>query len=85
LKLILHSMILNDDNEMFQDQVIAGRIKDILNHSHNGLHRVVILEIFQISTGRDEMFGMPVLTRRHAEVTFLIVPTLVGASKFISV
>lgn len=57
-----------------QGEVTVGRIKDILDN--NG-PRVVILEIFQVSSSRDEIFGMPVLTRRHAEVTFLIIPVLV--------
>ena len=57
-----------------QGEVTVGCIKDILDN--NG-PRVVILEIFQVSSSRDEIFGMPVLTRRHAEVTFLIIPVLV--------
>ncbi|KAJ7280990.1 hypothetical protein C8J57DRAFT_1501189 [Mycena rebaudengoi] len=35
---------------------------------------LVVVEVFQILSSRDETYGMPVLVRRDSEVTFLIVP-----------
>ncbi|KAJ7663620.1 hypothetical protein B0H17DRAFT_1162844 [Mycena rosella] len=44
---------------------ISGRISDILTDS---------TEVFQIPSSRDEIYGMPVLVRRHSEAEFYIVP-----------
>jgi hypothetical protein len=41
---------------------------------------IVILELFQVLSTRDETFGMPVLVRRDGETTFLIIPAKVRFS-----
>ncbi|KAJ7724641.1 hypothetical protein B0H16DRAFT_1736581 [Mycena metata] len=51
--------------------MISGRISDILVDSANQV--LVVLELFQILSARDEKFGMPVLVRRDSEITFSIV------------
>ncbi|KAJ7687158.1 hypothetical protein B0H17DRAFT_1160505 [Mycena rosella] len=51
---------------------ISGRISDILADSTGMV--LVVLELFQIFSSRDEVYGMPVLVRRHSEVEFSIVP-----------
>ncbi|KAJ7653590.1 hypothetical protein DFH06DRAFT_1417140 [Mycena polygramma] len=35
---------------------------------------VIILDVFQISETRDDIYGMPILVRRQSETTFVIVP-----------
>ncbi|KAJ7766095.1 hypothetical protein B0H16DRAFT_1793006, partial [Mycena metata] len=54
------------------DTTISGRITDILVDS--GQQVLVVLELFQVLSARDEIFGMPVLVRRDSEVIFSIVP-----------
>jgi hypothetical protein len=56
--------------------LISGRISDILVNPDKGI--LVILELFQILSSRDEVYGMPVLVRRDSEVTYSIVPAKVG-------
>ncbi|KAJ7691414.1 hypothetical protein B0H17DRAFT_867957, partial [Mycena rosella] len=51
---------------------ISGRISDILADTTGAV--LVVLEVFQICSSRDEVYGMPVLVRRHSEVEFSIVP-----------
>ncbi|KAJ7689562.1 hypothetical protein B0H17DRAFT_1160101 [Mycena rosella] len=51
---------------------ISGRISDILADSTGMV--LVVLELFQICSSRDEVYGMPVLVCRHSEVEFSIVP-----------
>ncbi|KAJ7703890.1 hypothetical protein B0H17DRAFT_1157051 [Mycena rosella] len=51
---------------------IPGRISDILVDSTGVV--VLVLEVFQILSCRDEVYGMPVLVRRYAEAEFYIVP-----------
>ncbi|KAJ7062953.1 hypothetical protein C8F01DRAFT_1082526 [Mycena amicta] len=51
---------------------ICGRITEILTDSDR--KTVVILEPFAIQSERDLIYGMPVLARRHGEVTTYIVP-----------
>jgi len=54
---------------------ISGRISDILIDPAGVI--LVVLELFQILSSRDEVYGMPVLVRRDSEVTFSIVPAKV--------
>ncbi|KAJ7021121.1 hypothetical protein C8F04DRAFT_1213895 [Mycena alexandri] len=54
--------------------IIAGRIDDILDNGSGTA--IVILDVFEISDERHEIFGMPVLTRRQSETTYMIIPTL---------
>jgi hypothetical protein len=58
-----------------QSETIVGRIDNILDNG-NG-KAVVIMDVFQVSATRHEIFGMPVLTRRQSETTYIIVPSLV--------
>ncbi|KAJ6627643.1 hypothetical protein B0H10DRAFT_1706827, partial [Mycena sp. CBHHK59/15] len=48
------------------------RIDDILDDG-NGTS-IVILDVFQVSATRDEIFGMPTLARRQSEITYVIIP-----------
>ncbi|KAJ7040964.1 hypothetical protein C8F04DRAFT_1230647 [Mycena alexandri] len=58
----------------FQGGTIVGRIDDILD---DGIGPpIIILDVFQVSDERHEIFGMPVLTRRQSETTYLIIPTI---------
>ncbi|KAJ7269179.1 hypothetical protein C8J57DRAFT_1609392 [Mycena rebaudengoi] len=52
--------------------VVTGRISDILMDPSCSI--LVVVEVFQVLSSRDETYGMPVLVRRDSEVTFLIVP-----------
>ncbi|KAJ7693775.1 hypothetical protein B0H16DRAFT_1848276 [Mycena metata] len=54
------------------NSIISGRISDILVDP--GDEVLVVLELFQVLSARDEIFGMPVLVRRNSEVSFSIVP-----------
>ncbi|KAJ7670812.1 hypothetical protein DFH06DRAFT_1320737 [Mycena polygramma] len=58
--------------EMSEGPVKTGRVSDIL--ADKGGTGIVILELFQVLSTRDETFGMPVLVRRDSETTFLITP-----------
>ncbi|KAJ7661125.1 hypothetical protein B0H17DRAFT_1163038 [Mycena rosella] len=51
---------------------ISGRISDILADTTGMV--LIVLDLFQVLSSRDEVYGMPVLERRHAEVQFSIVP-----------
>ncbi|KAJ6555775.1 hypothetical protein B0H19DRAFT_902080, partial [Mycena capillaripes] len=53
-----------------QGETVVGRIDNILD-SDSGT-AVVILDVFQVSRTRHEIFGMPVLTRRQSETTYII-------------
>lgn len=35
---------------------------------------MVVLEVFQVSDTRDNVFDMPVLLRRHEEITHHLIP-----------
>ncbi|KAJ6602500.1 hypothetical protein DFH09DRAFT_1019642 [Mycena vulgaris] len=50
---------------------ISGRISEILIGDSGA---VVVLELFQVLSTRDELYGMPVLVRRDSEITFRIIP-----------
>ncbi|KAJ7294000.1 hypothetical protein C8J57DRAFT_1704630 [Mycena rebaudengoi] len=54
-------------------ETIAGRIDEILDNGQGSA--IIILDVFQVSAERDEMFGMPFLTRRQSEETYLIIPS----------
>ncbi|KAJ7159995.1 hypothetical protein C8R43DRAFT_1177588 [Mycena crocata] len=56
-----------------QGAVKCGRVSEILVNSAGD--SIVVLELFQVVSTRDEFFGMPVLVRRDSEVTFLIIPS----------
>lgn len=59
-----------------KSELITGRIDAILqNDSGNA---VIILDVFQVADSRHEIFGMPVLARRHSETSFIIIPTAVS-------
>ncbi|KAJ7885270.1 hypothetical protein B0H14DRAFT_3737214 [Mycena olivaceomarginata] len=55
------------------NSMIPGRISDIL--VDNGGTVLVVLEVFQVLSARDETYGVPFLVRRHSEVTFSIATT----------
>ncbi|KAJ7749818.1 hypothetical protein DFH07DRAFT_746516, partial [Mycena maculata] len=56
------------------DVMIVGRIDTILDDG-NGTS-IVVLDVFQASSTRDDIFGMPILTRRQSETAYMIVPAL---------
>ncbi|KAJ6488082.1 hypothetical protein DFH09DRAFT_1377694 [Mycena vulgaris] len=60
--------------------LISGRISDILVNSAGVV--LVVLELFQVLSSHDEVYGMPVLVRRDSEVTFSIVPAKSVKFKF---
>ncbi|KAJ7205461.1 hypothetical protein GGX14DRAFT_644635 [Mycena pura] len=53
-------------------KVITGRIHDILEDPKASA--IIILDVFQISEERHEIFGMPTLMRRQSETSLVIVP-----------
>ncbi|KAJ7659979.1 hypothetical protein B0H17DRAFT_1163121 [Mycena rosella] len=53
-----------------KNSVISGRISDILQGQDSLV--LVVLELFQVRSTRDELYGMPVLVRRDSETTFSI-------------
>ena len=56
--------------------MITGRIVELLASTTS--HRaVIVLDLFQVSTTCHEVFGMPMLTRRHGEPTYIIIPSTV--------
>ncbi|KAF8153401.1 hypothetical protein B0H34DRAFT_754825 [Crassisporium funariophilum] len=63
------SPLVNPDNIP-----VVGRIIEIIQAITGGL-AIVILDVFQISGTRHELFGMPVLARRHDEAEVLAVPS----------
>ena len=56
--------------------MITGRIHNILEDPRASA--VIILDIFQVSEERHEIFGMPTLTRRQSETSLVIVPAVVS-------
>ncbi|KAJ6579420.1 hypothetical protein B0H10DRAFT_1835571 [Mycena sp. CBHHK59/15] len=56
----------------FQSATISGRISEIL--INNAAAGVVVVEVFQVLSVRDDIYGMPVLVRRDDETTFMILP-----------
>ncbi|KAJ6450061.1 hypothetical protein C8R45DRAFT_1128282 [Mycena sanguinolenta] len=54
-----------------QASMITGRVSDILINKASTA--IVVLELFQVLSVRDEYYGMPVLVRRDGETTFMIV------------
>ncbi|KAJ7239672.1 hypothetical protein C8J57DRAFT_1564739 [Mycena rebaudengoi] len=61
-----------DDSE--HSAVISGRITEILC-AVSDLSVVVLLEVFQVLSSRDPVYGMPVLVRRNSETTLMIIPS----------
>ncbi|KAJ6610872.1 hypothetical protein B0H10DRAFT_2193179 [Mycena sp. CBHHK59/15] len=59
-------------SDMPEGGVKTGRVSEMWS-SYTGTV-IVILELFQVLSTRDETFGMPVLVRRDGETTFLIIP-----------
>ncbi|KAJ7688946.1 hypothetical protein B0H14DRAFT_3668449 [Mycena olivaceomarginata] len=55
-----------------ENSTISGRISEILTNDARAT--IVVLELFQVLSVRDPLYGMPVLVRRDSEVTFNIVP-----------
>ncbi|KAJ7209175.1 hypothetical protein GGX14DRAFT_566353 [Mycena pura] len=55
------------------DILITGRINNILENTEAAA--VIILDHFQVSQERHEIFGMPVLMRRQSERCLMIIPT----------
>ncbi|KAJ7734971.1 hypothetical protein B0H14DRAFT_3613787 [Mycena olivaceomarginata] len=55
-----------------KDSTISGRISDILTNDARAT--IVVLELFQVLSVRDPLYGMPVLVRRNSVITFQIVP-----------
>ncbi|KAJ7469208.1 hypothetical protein FB451DRAFT_1479092 [Mycena latifolia] len=55
-----------------KDAPRSGRISDILVDPTSGMV-LVVLELFQVLSSRDKVYGMPVLVRRDDEITFSIV------------
>ncbi|KAJ6611590.1 hypothetical protein B0H10DRAFT_2285157 [Mycena sp. CBHHK59/15] len=55
-----------------ETSTISGRISDILVDTTGNV--VVVVELFQVLSTRDKLYGMPVLVRRDSEITFSIVP-----------
>ncbi|KAJ7502054.1 hypothetical protein B0H11DRAFT_1855007 [Mycena galericulata] len=51
---------------------ISGRISDILQNNDSVV--LVVLELFQISSQRDELYGMPVAVRPDSQTCFSILP-----------
>ncbi|KAJ7206206.1 hypothetical protein C8J57DRAFT_1258525 [Mycena rebaudengoi] len=58
--------------DSWDSPLISGRISEILVNPDKGI--LVIIELFQVLSSRDEAYGMPVLVRRDSEVTYSIVP-----------
>ncbi|KAF8918214.1 hypothetical protein CPB85DRAFT_1471943, partial [Mucidula mucida] len=59
-----------------QGAVVIGRIVSILlpeKSSADMKDGIVVLDVFQVSSERDQMFGMPILTRRHEEKSYYII------------
>ncbi|KAJ7479923.1 hypothetical protein FB451DRAFT_1172006 [Mycena latifolia] len=59
-------------SEIPEAAVKSGRISEILVNDAGTA--VVILELFQVLSTRDELYGMPVLVRRDDETIFSIIP-----------
>ncbi|KAF7369495.1 hypothetical protein MVEN_00279300 [Mycena venus] len=67
-------------SDMAEGEIKTGRISDILVNGE--ANAIVILELFQVLSTRDETFGMPVLVRRDSETTFVIIPAKYLMFKF---
>ncbi|KAJ7284566.1 hypothetical protein C8J57DRAFT_1709000 [Mycena rebaudengoi] len=51
---------------------VSGRISEILQGDNSIV--VLVVELFQVLSSRDEIYGMPVLVRRDSEITYSIIP-----------
>jgi hypothetical protein len=56
---------------------VTGRIIEILADGATGNRAIIVLDVFQVLTSRHEVFGMPMLARRHGETTYIIIPSTV--------
>ncbi|THU98413.1 hypothetical protein K435DRAFT_795704 [Dendrothele bispora CBS 962.96] len=60
-----------DIKKFFQEEIIIGRIKDILTDNQQN---IIVLEEFHVSDDHDDFFTLPYLFRRQGEVSFVVVP-----------
>ena len=60
-------------------QSVTGRIVEILAES-GGKRAVIVLDIFEVRSTRHEIFGMPMLARRHEETIYAVIPSTVCIS-----
>ena len=58
-------------------QSVTGQVLEILAES-GGKHAVVVLDLFHILSSRHEIFGMPMLARRHGEAISVVIPSTVS-------
>ena len=57
-------------------QSVTGHIVEILAES-GGKRAVIVLDIFEVRSIRHEIFGMPMLARRHHEEIYAVIPSTV--------
>ncbi|KAF8959102.1 hypothetical protein BDZ97DRAFT_2045777 [Flammula alnicola] len=55
-------------------QSVTGCIVEILAESE-GKRAVIVLDVFEIRRTRHEIFGMPMLARRHEETIYAVIPS----------
>jgi hypothetical protein len=61
-------------------ELVTGRIVEILANS-KGDRAVVVLDTFQvILSARHDIYGMPMLARRHDETTYIVIRSTVCPS-----
>jgi hypothetical protein len=60
---------------------VTGKILEILQNE-GGTMSFVVVDIFHVSAIRHEYFGMPILSQRLDETTFLVIPAKVGRIHF---
>ncbi|KAJ7227863.1 hypothetical protein C8J57DRAFT_1439998 [Mycena rebaudengoi] len=68
LTVAFHRLII-----ILQTSTIPGCISDILC-SVSSTSMFAVVEVFQVLSNRDPVYGMPVLVRRDAEKSFMIIP-----------
>ncbi len=73
---IWSSYQLNDVILFQASQSVTGRVLQILAKSGDK-HAVVVLDVFYILSSRHEIFGMPMLARRHGEAISVVIPSVV--------
>jgi hypothetical protein len=62
---------------LFQDsETITGHIIEILADTTSN-RAVIVLDIFHVLSTRHDIFGMPMLARRHDETTYIVIPSTV--------
>ncbi len=65
-----------------QNKLITGRIVEILADEASKC-AVIAIDIFQVLSSRHDIFGMPMLARRHDETSRIIIPSTVCFSAFL--